>query len=61
MKRASHPVPRPWPVTKVAAHFDVSVATVNRWIVAGTLRARKIGKKYYVPESEVRRLSSVSA
>ena len=39
---------------EVAEMLDLKYRTVTRYIQAGKIRARKIGKKYFVTEKEVK-------
>ena len=39
---------------EVAAMLDMKYRTVTRYIQAGKIRARKIGKKYFVAEQDVK-------
>ena len=39
---------------EVAKMLDMKYRTVTRYIQAGKIRARKIGKKYFVTESDVK-------
>ena len=41
---------------EVAKRLGVSSMTVRRWVKAGKIKARKIGKEYRIPESEILRL-----
>lgn len=40
-------------VEEVAKILKVKPITVRRWCRAGTLRAKKIGKSWYIPEEEL--------
>jgi len=41
---------------EAAKKLGVSKMTILRWIKSGKLKARRIGKEYRVPESEIRRI-----
>ncbi len=42
-------------VSEVAMMLNVSTVAVRKWIRAGKLRARRIGKLWMIPESELKR------
>ena len=47
-------------VEETADTFKVRVETVRRWLREGTLRGRKIGRIWRIPESEVNQLGTGS-
>ncbi|RLE86873.1 MAG: IS607 family transposase [Thermoprotei archaeon] len=42
-------------VSEVARMFNVSTVAVRKWIKSGKLKARRIGKLWMIPESELKR------
>ena len=42
-----------WSVKEVAAHFHRDEETVRRWIREHKIKARKVGRSYEIPGSEV--------
>jgi len=40
-------------VEEISKIFEVKPTTVRRWCKTGVLKARKIGKSWYVPKSEL--------
>jgi putative resolvase len=44
-----------------ATLVGVSKPTIMSWIKSGTLKAHKIGTRYYIPDSELRRIVEQSA
>ena len=46
-------------VQEVATMFNVHVQTVRKWIHKEQIKARRIGKGYYITESEVKNFSQI--
>ena len=46
-------------VREVATMFNVHVQTVRKWIHKGQIKARRIGKGYYITELEVKNFSQI--
>lgn len=45
---------RLYKVSEVARMLNVSTVVVRKWIKAGKLRARRVGKLWMIPESELK-------
>ena len=39
--------------------FNVSAATIWRWVKVGIIKSKRVGKRVYFPESEIRRLTTL--
>lgn len=46
---------RLYKVSEVARMLNVSTVAVRKWIKSGKLKARRIGKLWMIPESELKR------
>ncbi len=45
--------------TQTAEKLNVSQARVRQMIIKGIIRAEKVGRDNFIPESEIKRLSSI--
>jgi len=48
-------VERLYKVSEVARMLNVSTVAVMKWVKSGKLKARRIGKLWMIPESELKR------
>ena len=46
-------------LSEIADMLHVHVQTVRKWIHKGQIKARRIGKSYYITESEVKNFSQI--
>lgn len=59
VSRAGVTIPSPFTVDSAATHLGVKPLTIYRWIRSGEIKARKTGGLWFIPASEIARVSGV--
>ncbi|MFL5330722.1 MAG: helix-turn-helix domain-containing protein [Gemmataceae bacterium] len=58
-KVANHPEGAPWSLQDAATFLGLCRETLSRLVLQNQIKAIRIGKRVFVPDTEVKRLSQV--